>query len=245
MEQVLVGEWIRRAGLSKSYVSLASGVSRSSIHRIQRGETDPSLGTLRELAIACGFDLDLDVRPLSDPFAAQAARVLLEQGFEPDHTNETDQWVRRFERVGLDDPVAILDYAGRSSGLLVLRPPSVYLRGNVDDLRLASAGDATGTAWALSGQPHLQLGSGRPLDGAKVLWTAQPSLVKSLLAETMQDARSPRTASVIVATATPALFQGSFILEGINYVAPIQALIDGFSLGGHLAEVAESIARQW
>ncbi|PQZ94736.1 hypothetical protein CQ018_05155 [Arthrobacter sp. MYb227] len=245
MEQVRLGEWIQRAGLSKSYVSLASGVSRSSIHRIENGDADPSLGTLRELAIACGFDLDIQIRPLSDPAAAQAARSLLEQGLEPDRPSEVVQWVRRFERLGLQDPIAILDYAGRSSGLLALGAPSAYLRGNVDDLRLASAGDATGAQWALSGQPHLQLGAGEPISGVKVLWTEKPLLAASLLADTLPVARSSHTASVIVAAATPALFQGSFMHEGIRYVAPIQALIDGFSLGNNLAKVAESIAKEW
>ncbi|MCU6481296.1 helix-turn-helix domain-containing protein [Arthrobacter sp. A2-55] len=245
MEHIFLDGWIKRSGLSKSYVASASGVSRSTIHRIQHGETDPTLGTLRELAIACGLDLDLQVRPLSDPFAAQAARMLLEQGFEPDSLAEANQWVNRLHRLGLQDPVAVIDYAGRASGLLALGAPSVYLRGDIDTLRLASAGDATGARWALSGQPHLELGAGRAVAGVKVLWAEEPRLAASLLADTLKEARSPHTATVVVAAALPAVFHASFKSGGLNYVAPIQALIDGFSLGGQLAGVAATIAKEW
>jgi transcriptional regulator with XRE-family HTH domain len=245
MEHIPLGEWIQESGLSKSYIAAASGVSRSSIHRIQHGDTDPSIGTLRELAIACGYELDVRFRRLADPLAAQAARLILEEGFTPDNPHEVDQWVNRFERVGLEDPVAIIEYAGRASGLLYRDKPSAYLRGEVDDLRLASAADAAGAPWALSGRTHLQLGIGHALAGVKVLWTEEPRLVATLLADTMKGARSPQTSTVIVAEATPAVFQGSFKHQGINFVAPIQALIDGFSLGGHLAEAAQTIAREW
>lgn len=245
MERYDVGGWIRQSGLTKARVSALSGVSVSSIHRIQHGQTDPQLGTLRELAIACGLELQILTRPLADPGAAQSARYLLEEGFTPHSESDTVQWSERFQRAGLQDPIDILRFAGQASGLLSLQKPSVYLRGEVGTLRLASAGEASGTRWALSGKPHLELGVGSDLRGPQVLWTDKPTLVGSLLADSLAEARSASTASVIVAEATEALFHNSFTVERVNYVAPIQALIDGFSLGGQLADAARDIAEGW
>jgi len=82
-------------------------------------------------------------RPFADPGAAQSARYLLEERFTPDSEAEAAGWPQRFQRVDLQDPVGILKFAGQTSGLLSLQKPSVYSRGEVDSLRLASAGDAS------------------------------------------------------------------------------------------------------
>lgn len=51
-----MSHWIRQSGLAKARISALSGVPVSSIHRIQHGQTDPQLGTLRELAIPCDLN---------------------------------------------------------------------------------------------------------------------------------------------------------------------------------------------
>lgn len=235
---------MRRSGLTKSAVSALSGASLSTIHRIQNQQTDPQLGTLRELAIACGLDLDVQVRPLCDPNAAQAARMLLEIGFSPDHQHKADEWIKRFERAGFRTSVDLLKAAGRSSGLLHLSSPSTYLRGDVRPLRLASAGDASGGSWALSGKAHLELGAAKKLSGPQILWAEDAARATSMLRDSMVPARSASTATAIIAQATPALFQHFFTHERINFVSPAQALIDGFSLGNELADVALDIAKR-
>ncbi len=245
MENPDIAAWVRRSGLTKSAVSALSGASLSTIHRIQNQQTDPQLGTLRELAIACGLDLDVHVRPLADPYAAQAVRMLLETGFSPDNQRKADEWICRFERAQLSTPFDLLKAAGRSVGLLHLSSPSTYLRGAATPLRLASAGDASGGQWALSGKSHLELAAARELFGQQVIWAEDAGRVVSNLRDSLTVARSASTATVIVAQATPALFQQFFTHERINYVTPVQSLIDGLSLGGILADTATDIAQEW
>lgn len=245
MVHVAVSDWIRLSGLKKTYVSAVSGVSRSSINRIEKGESDPNLGTLRELAMACGFDLDLSIKPLADPFAAQAVRSLLEDDFLPDDARAVAEWITRIEKTGLQDPLAMVEYAGRASGLRALGSRGIYLRGEASVLRLASAADAANAPWAVSGSPHLQLATDHEVSGPHIIWTQEPQLVADLLGDSLLKARAVETASVIIALAPPALFQNSFVVRGVKYVAPIQAIIDGFSLGGRCAEVASDIARSW
>lgn len=245
MVRIELGDWIHRSGLRKSYVSAVSGVSRSSINRIEKGETDPNLGTLRELAIACGFDMDVSVRPLSDHFAAQAARQILEEGFVSEATEAVAEWAARIGRVGHTDPLSIVEYAGRALGLRELGARGTYLRGNASVLRLASAADAANAPWAISGRAHFQLATDDEVEGPNIVWTENPRLVAELLSDTLTTSRSPETASVIVAPAPSALLQHSFTHQGVTYVAPIQAIIDGFSLGGKSAVMAKTIAESW
>lgn len=245
MESSLLRQWIEQSGLPKARISKLSGVSLSSIHRIENKQTDPQLGTLRELAISCGLELELSIRPLADAYSAQAARCLLEDHFEPDNKDATSQWVERFERAKFTNPIDILQYAGQCSGLLSQDKPAVYMRGETSELRLASAGDASDKQWALSGKSHLELGTGEKLSGPDIIWTEDPRLVASLLADSLTVARSAATATVIVAAGPPAHFANKFTVNHVSYVAPIQALIDGFSLGHQLAEAANKIAQGW
>ena len=47
-----------RANISDSALAQRSGVSRSTIHRIDNGAASPTMRTLRELAIAAGLDIN-------------------------------------------------------------------------------------------------------------------------------------------------------------------------------------------
>ncbi|MGH8892159.1 MAG: helix-turn-helix domain-containing protein [Actinomycetes bacterium] len=54
-----------RAGLSTRELARLAGVSASTVSRIESGATDPTVGTLRRLVTAAGFDLGLSTRPIS------------------------------------------------------------------------------------------------------------------------------------------------------------------------------------
>ncbi len=111
MNQTIVAPYIAhqirdRGMISASRLSARSGVSRSTMHRVDSGEGDLALRTLRELAIAAGLDLDLNLVPLSDPDAATAARRLLG---DPSLSDEVDDgvlaWEQRLPRLaGGSDP---------------------------------------------------------------------------------------------------------------------------------------------
>lgn len=234
------------AGLSQSALAKRSGVSRSTQFRIESGAVDPGLGTVRELALACGFELRLDLAPLSDPHAANAARAMLDHSFDLEVTPAIREWIERLERWVPDkDPIAIVREAGTSSSLH-RRDGAVHLAGSVDELKLASAGEFSRAQWAVSGTGVLQRmaeANDGPVTGVHVVYTADKHRYLRLL-DNMTPVRHER-AALIVADYTEGLDQDAWLDGRIRMVAPIQALIDGFGLGGELASAAERIARSW
>jgi predicted transcriptional regulator len=51
-----------RAGLTQRELAAKSGVPQSTIGRIEAGQVDPRISTLRRLLRACGYDLDVEAR---------------------------------------------------------------------------------------------------------------------------------------------------------------------------------------
>lgn len=167
-------------GWTATDVSRRAGINRSTLHRISNGAVEPTLTTLRELAIVHGMDMTVQLTPLSDPDATTAARILLGPGGAdgtapgPDRHGDVRPgvlaWIDRLERVaagvkapaddaGTQATLQILSAAGRAADLRH-RPGAVHLRGRRDALRLASAGEACPGRWAVSGGPALELGRG-------------------------------------------------------------------------------------
>lgn len=242
----LVERMLKDSGLSASALARRSGVSRSSQFRIETGAVDPGLGTLRELALAAGFDLNVELAPLSDPDAARAARVILDEGYDPSPSRAVSDWVARLKRwVSDGDPVEIVRVAGISSSLLKRRGSS-YLTGQVDDLKLASAGASSGAPWLLSGSGVLsrmqETGDG-PVAGPYIVYTGDMHRFLRVL-DNMTPAR-PEKALVVVTEYSVDLESDIWGDGPLRMVAPIQALIDGFGIGGELAEAAERTARGW
>jgi len=233
-----VGEWVAASGLTRSQVTQRAGLARSTVLRIEAGDTVPSLRTLRELAIACGLDIDVLTRPLSDPAAAEAARLMFEDGYRPTDRPAAQAWVERLERQVGEDPVAITRAAGKAASL-THRPGAFHLTGTVPLVRVASAGDGAGGTWAISGAPPLGV------DGTVVLWSEHPDVAARLLSETLRKATSPAIATVIVAGAHPGVFHDTWRDGSIRYVAPIQMLLDAFGLEPTLQSAALDEARSW
>jgi len=221
-----------------------SGVNRSTIHRIAKGQTDPSLQTLRELAIVHGLDLDLRLRPLSDPAAATAARILLDQAMTgwPATPDET-RWANRLEP--LEDPISITTTAGRASAPAE-REGAVLLRGDQSALRLASAGVAGGGPWAISGRAALAYAEGTDIaSGPSVLWVTDPVKTSRMLLDTHRPVTSPANAQVVVAPASSSVFVDFWEAGPIRFVAPMQMLLDCIGLGNELEQAALQIAEGW
>lgn len=233
-----VREWVTAAGLTRSQVAQRAGLARSTLLRIESGETNPSLGTLREIAIACGLDIDVLTRPLSDQAAAEAARLMLEDGYQPNDRPAAEAWVERLTRQVGGDPVAITRAAGQAA-TLTHRPGAFHLTGAVPLVRVASAGDGAGGNWAISGAPPLGV------EGTVVLWSEHPEIAARLLSETLRKATSPAIATVIVAGAHPGVFRDTWRDGSIRYVAPIQMLLDAFGLDPALQSAALDEARRW
>jgi transcriptional regulator with XRE-family HTH domain len=236
--------WIARSGLSAAQVARRAGVSGSTIHRIRNGQTDPSLGTLREIAIACGLDLHLAAATLSDPLAAQAARVLLEKGYPDGVRPATEAWIRRLKRQA-EAPLEIVTAAAVAANPFT-RAGSIHFSGTATTAMLASAGSAAGGRWAVSGSPALEIpGRQKQFHGHALLWTERADLVAALLENTLRPVPHPTIATVTVVQPEPELFTGTFEVESISFVAPIQIVLDCIALGGEDAATATEIASSW
>lgn len=225
-----------------SEVARRAGVSRSTLHRIIAGSAEPTISTMREIAVACGLDLVVATPPLSDPAAATAARVLLdEETPERGQPAEVIAWTARLRRQAGEDPVELVRAAGRSASPRH-RTGAVFLRGRVGARRLASAGQAAGGSWALSGALGLSLAV--PTGGPSVLWVDDVIRTQQMLADTFKPSSS-EGADLIVAPTYDGLMLGAFEVEGVRYVAPIQQIIDGFGLSAETSAAAAAIAKEW
>jgi transcriptional regulator with XRE-family HTH domain len=240
-------EMLTSSGLTASGVARRAGVSASTLHRIVNDQVDPSFGTLRELAVACGLHLSLAASPLSDPLAASAARSMLEENYEPPAGPEVARWRERLGRLAAgDDPVEIVKVAGSASSPLH-RPGRALYSGHVPLARLASAGDASGGEWAVSGAAGLYL----PADGdvapvVTILWCEDVRAVHHLLVGSgFNPIHRANRASVAVAAAEPELFAGSFTRGIVRYAAPIQIILDCISQAGQVADDAIREVTSW
>lgn len=80
----LVRETRERHGLSQSRLARRAGTTQAVVSRIERGEASPSVGTLRRLLAAMGWELDVGLRRSQwqdhDPAALRAFGELTRQG---------------------------------------------------------------------------------------------------------------------------------------------------------------------
>jgi len=224
--------------MTPAQVASRAGMARSTVHRIAHEETDPKISTLREIAIACGYDLAVSLVPLSDPDAATAARLLLEDGYAPASNRAVRQWVDRLQRVAGDDPLAIACEAAHASTLLH-RAGARYFTGTVHLPRLVSEADHVSTRWALSGAPMLD---GR---GPAIVWTDNADALARLAAEHLVPVQDATQATVLIAPSHPDLYFDSFVEQSVRYVAPVQMILDSLGIPGPLAEDALAEAKRW
>jgi transcriptional regulator with XRE-family HTH domain len=244
---VLVQEMLTSSGLTTTRAARRAGLSGSTLHRIVNNQVDPSFGTLREVAIACGLHLSLATAHLSDPLAASAARSILEQDYEPPDDPEIARWRERLPRLaGGDDPVEIIKVAARASSPFH-RPGGALYSGEVAVARLASAGDASGRRWAISGAAGLYLPpEGDVAAAVTILWCEDVRAVDQLLVGSgLRPVHRPDRAVVAVVAAEPELFAGSFTRGIVHYVAPIQIILDCISQGGQVSDDAIEEISRW
>lgn len=243
----MVRGWLAASGLTPAAAARRAGVSASTLHRVLNGLVDPSVGTLREIAIACGIEMTLAASPLSDPRASAAARAMLEADYEPSADREIAAWRERLPRMAdSDSPVDIVKAAAAASSPL-LRPGTVLLSGELPLARVASAGDAAKRRWAISGAAGLYLPPPSAATPAvTILWCEDVRTVIQLLAETeLRQTHRPDRAELAVIAGEPELFTGSFTDGIVRYAAPIQIILDCLSQAGAVADDAMREAMSW
>jgi len=247
----LISELRSRSGMTPTALRNRSGVSRATQRRIDLGESDVTFGTLRELAIAAGFDINVELRPLSDPAAASGARALLDAAVDPRAiTQEAAEWSERLLRqtsdpvTGAMHPIDIITAAGHATAPRE-RDGALLFRGEWSDLKLADAGIASRAPWLLSGASALAaLTDELPAPGGVgILYTADPAAVARHLVH-LRPTR-PSTANLIILPLSDPVTVDSWTDGPLQFVAPVQAIIDGIGVGGTTAQMALWIAEKW
>jgi transcriptional regulator with XRE-family HTH domain len=100
----LLVEAREQAGLSQSELAKLAGTSQSAVARLERGQVSPSLATLRRLARAAGFDVQVSLapRPTGDPvvqaYKRDVDRTLLRENLR----KSVDRRLRDIEAFGRD-----------------------------------------------------------------------------------------------------------------------------------------------
>lgn len=220
----IIREILDSAGISVVEAAEISGVPKSNIYRYLSHEAAPTLEVIREIARACNLAVDLTLTPLSDPQAAVAAKWILGAS-DTQPQGEAAEWVSRIERQHCDTDDEVIEFAGRAANPLH-RPGAQYFRGTVSALTVASAGDVTGSDWALSGAPVLEaLGldpSGLPI----ILWardavSAGRAMKNSAVALPLVDG-----ANIVIVPAETGELLGATALDGVRIVSVLQGLLD-------------------
>ncbi|QTX05676.1 helix-turn-helix domain-containing protein [Agromyces archimandritae] len=231
---------------SKSELAQRADVSRTTVLAAEGDESRMRVSTIRELALALGYDVRIDLDRASDPLAAAGARAMLgdlEPGSDFGHEDELDGWIDRLRRYSGGEPIGILREAARLSAA-EHRTGSAMFAGPVDVDRLVSAGRASEARWALSGAAALDA-MGADGGTVTVLWAEDAKRLTELLAADLRRFRVRSAAGLIVAPADPTVFVGASTLEDVNLVSPVQAIIDSIANGGADQRIAESLAESW
>jgi len=171
---------------------------------------------------------------------------MLEEGYVAAKFDIAD-WESRLIRLAQGNhPVEIVSAAARASAPLH-REGAAWFTGTMSVGIVASAGDASGGRWALSGAAGLYLPDlGEPTPAITILWCDDTRSVSQLLAaSTVRTTDRVDRTTLVVVPGEPELFAGSFTKGLTRYVAPIQIIIDCLSLGGDVAKDAREEAMTW
>lgn len=241
-----VSEILQLASLTRSEIARRSGVHRSTLYRPKNDGSDHRLSTVREIALACGFDVDISLRPTCDPAASDAGRLMLDTEVPGVDDPTVLEWISRLDRYAGDDPLRVAQEAGKASSLLPRTHGVTFMVGQFTADRLASAGYASNQVWALSGTPVLESFTGEgDTDPLAIIWCQNPRPISQLLADTGQTVSNPTKASLVIATAGILTLTGCVDLDGIRMVSPVQGIIDCMGLRERDRVAATEIAREW
>jgi len=217
--------------------------------------------TLRELALAAGYDIDVRLMPASDPAAAVAARVIADpatptlqdlEGWEmttPAEVRAITQWVGRLERQAGDDRRRLLESAGRYSAPQYRKGARFFAAkpGLTQEQTIEVANSALlPLSGALSSVASARVYLGHAPDpGPLVVWSTDADAVAERLAVTMREVDRYQPAGVLVAPTMQAYLTDMLLPPTWEHhiVSPIQAAIDLYGLG--YDQLADEITEGW
>ncbi|PXY11740.1 helix-turn-helix domain-containing protein [Corynebacterium striatum] len=225
-------EILKRSALSLSDISRRSGVSRNTLNLWLQGATQPSLEALDKVLCVLGYEAFLSVRRMSDAGAATAARVLL--GELEDDSPAVNEWVNRFRKWG-DVPVdgastlQLIERAAWASNPYGREGACHFLPTN--PITLASAAQAVGQRWALSGTyarargPRPHPGGGGRL-GSTLIWCEDPAAILPSLSQRVRLSTEPVAGGVTLCPAAGRELDNMSVSGGVQYASTLQVDID-------------------
>lgn len=252
---------IATLGSTPSATARATGLARSTIQRIHNGTTSPSMETLRELALAAGYDIDVQLVPASDPAAAVAARVIADPatpaleslgGWEmtsPDEVRQIKEWVARLDRRVGEDHRGLLQLAGRCSapqhrkGARFFAPKPGLTQAQTAEIVGSALHPTNG---ALSGVAAARAYLGHAPDpGPLVAWSTDVDAVTERLSATLREVDEYQPAGILVAPTMQSYLVDMVMPPAWNQqiVSPFQAAIDLYGLG--YDQLADEITEGW
>ncbi|QQU94227.1 helix-turn-helix domain-containing protein [Corynebacterium aurimucosum] len=223
---------LKKSPLSLSEVSRRSGVSRNTLNLWLRGTAQPSLAGLNKVMRVLGYEVSVSVHRMSDAAAATAARVLLGEliSEDPDVKGWIDRFVQWGDAPGEDgDYQALIERAGWASNPYGRRGALHFLPSN--PITIASAVDASGQPWAMSGAFAAQRRSKQSAGRAEkphstLIWCTNPAEIVPSLPTRIRASAEPVSGGITLVPAAGEELTGATKESGIHYVSPHQHSID-------------------
>lgn len=252
---------IELLGRTPTATARATGLSRMTVRRVRDGVSAPTIETLRELALAAGYDIDVQLVHVSDPAAAVAARVVADPATPTredlegwgmtslEEVQQIDEWMARLERHAGPDRNRLLELAGRYSaaqhrkGARFFAPKPGLTQQQTIEVANSALRPLSG---ALSGVAAARAYLGHAPDpGPVVAWSTDTDAVAERLSATMREVDEYQPAGVLVAPTMQAYLVDMMIPPDWEQqiVSPIQAAIDLYGLG--YDQLADEITEGW
>ena len=222
---------LKKSPLSLSEVSRRSGVSRNTLNLWLRGTAQPSLAGLEKVMRVLGYEVSISVQRSSDAAAATAARVLC--GDVKSEEPDVKAWIDRFVQWG-DAPAAggsyqaLMERAAWASNPYGRHGALHFLPSN--PITIASAVDASGQPWAMSGAFAAQrvagqiAGAGEPQ--STLIWCTNPAEIVASLPTRIRASAEPVSGGITLVPVAGEEITGATKESGIHYVSPHQLAID-------------------
>ena len=222
---------LKKSPLSLSEISRRSGVSRNTLNLWLRGTAQPSLTGLAKVMRVLGYEVSVQVDRMSDAAAATAARVLL--GDLASEEPDVKVWIDRFVQWGDAAAVggsyqALMERAAWASNPYGRKDALHFLPAN--PITLASAVDASGQPWAMSGAFAAQrvagqiAGVGEPR--STLIWCTNPADIVPSLPTRIRASAEPVSGGITLVPVAGEELTGARKELGIHYVSPHQLAID-------------------
>lgn len=237
-------------GITRKELALLAEVSPSTISRIERGELDPTWGTLCRILEAAGYRISGDsLVSAGDPSAIAAARSIVQSVLaEPsvEGSAEMSRWIDRWIRAGwlstrtsADDLVTLAVSAG-NAGKIARR--NARRRSVVADegwRPLARELGEAGVDYAISGLLAAREDRATAPSISPVIYVEDPD--EAMEALDLKEAR-PGEGALLIASTNSEL-EGTETEDGIRFVPRALGVLDAFAGSGREPDKAEDTLR--